>query len=579
MSGSKGSPHPRSGHSAPNWPPESEEQARAIEYERWLHEQRQLAQQQVPPQPPFGYGGQDPAGYPSQPVYPGQHASGNGAYQPQFERFEPQQQHREPYPHQPEPPPPVYPGHYGHEPQHTHHDPAQFGAQRLDYGHPAPPAARAHQVDPQSWDLSHYQPSQIPVGYQDPYARGGEPPQQQGWPQAGAAHEAEQRHAQQAHWQQGQQHVDAYGRPMAYQDEGGHGGYPGQQGHYDQAGQLPAADTDYDADSEPVDEPRRGPSTLMIVGALVGAIAIGGGLAVAYKQFTAGKGGAKVAQVTRPAEPTKERPQNPGGKTFDHTDKTFQNRLSTDGQTAQARTSDVDGGAKKVPTIPITINRDGTLTPQPLSAPPPQASSGVPGLVIDGPPPLRGGPGGTAFAPPPPPPAARQAPPAAPRVADLPLPKVISKAPPPPTEEVADVEPPRAAVPKKRVAAVRDDLVAQQAGAASTSAAASAVGAPSGLGSVPKSPATKAAAGGSGFVAVLASKKTRQDALNSFADMHSQYPDLLTGMTPDVREANLADKGVWYRLIVGPPGSREAAKSLCAKLKERGMKDCWPVAY
>jgi hypothetical protein len=78
---------------------------------------------------------------------------------------------------------------------------------------------------------------------------------------------------------------------------------------------------------------------------------------------------------------------------------------------------------------------------------------------------------------------------------------------------------------------------------------------------------------------VLASKKSRQDALNSFADLHSQYPDVLAGVTPDVKEANLGDKGVWYRLIAGPPGSREAARTLCVKLKEKGMKDCWPVAY
>jgi hypothetical protein len=83
----------------------------------------------------------------------------------------------------------------------------------------------------------------------------------------------------------------------------------------------------------------------------------------------------------------------------------------------------------------------------------------------------------------------------------------------------------------------------------------------------------------SGYVAVLASKRSRQEALNAFADLHSQYPDILGGVTPDVREANLGDKGVWYRLIGGPPGSREAARGICVKLKARGMKDCWPVAY
>jgi hypothetical protein len=175
--------------------------------------------------------------------------------------------------------------------------------------------------------------------------------------------------------------------------------------------------------------------------------------------------------------------------------------------------------------------------------------------------------------PSPPPPAvapkAAQAAPAVPKVADLPLPKVI---PTPPAATAAVVE--RPAPPKKKVA-VRDDLVSQQAHASA------AEDGPSGLGSAVATPPRKpiAATSSSGYVAVLASKKTRQEALNSFADLHSQYPDVLGGLTPDVREANLGEKGLWYRLIVGPPGSREAARNVCVKLKEKGMNDCWPVAY
>jgi hypothetical protein len=106
--------------------------------------------------------------------------------------------------------------------------------------------------------------------------------------------------------------------------------------------------------------------------------------------------------------------------------------------------------------------------------------------------------------------------------------------------------------------------------------AASGVGA-AGLEAPRRKPAP--AVSGSGYVAVLASKRSRQEALNAFADLHSQYPDVLSRVTPDVREANLGEKGIWYRLIGGPPGSREAARDICVKLKARGMKDCWPVAY
>jgi len=87
------------------------------------------------------------------------------------------------------------------------------------------------------------------------------------------------------------------------------------------------------------------------------------------------------------------------------------------------------------------------------------------------------------------------------------------------------------------------------------------------------------ASGGSGFVAVLASKKSRMDALKAFADLQQKYAEVLASKTPDVQEANLGDKGVWYRAVVGPPGSREAASGVCSQLKSAGHSGCWVAAY
>jgi hypothetical protein len=72
-----------------------------------------------------------------------------------------------------------------------------------------------------------------------------------------------------------------------------------------------------------------------------------------------------------------------------------------------------------------------------------------------------------------------------------------------------------------------------------------------------------------GFVAVLASKRSRADALNAFAELQQKYPEVLGGMAPDVQKAEFG-KGVWYRAVVGPPGSREAASSVCSQLKTAG---------
>ena len=101
---------------------------------------------------------------------------------------------------------------------------------------------------------------------------------------------------------------------------------------------------------------------------------------------------------------------------------------------------------------------------------------------------------------------------------------------------------------------------------------------------VPKTREASAAAAtptasGAGYVAVLSSQKSRMDALKIFANMQEKYGEVLSSRTPDVQEANLAEKGVWYRLVVGPPGSREAASSLCTQLKAAGYSGCWVTTY
>ena len=85
--------------------------------------------------------------------------------------------------------------------------------------------------------------------------------------------------------------------------------------------------------------------------------------------------------------------------------------------------------------------------------------------------------------------------------------------------------------------------------------------------------------GTSGYVAVLSSKKSRMDALKAFADIQQKYGDVLASKTPDVQEADLGDKGLWYRAVVGPPGSRDAASAVCSQLKTAGHAGCWVTAY
>ena len=57
--------------------------------------------------------------------------------------------------------------------------------------------------------------------------------------------------------------------------------------------------------------------------------------------------------------------------------------------------------------------------------------------------------------------------------------------------------------------------------------------------------------------------------------------EVLVSRTPDVQEADLSSRGLgtMYRLVVGPPGSRDAASGVCSQLKTAGYQGCWVMAY
>src|SRR5262249_51797427 len=82
---------------------------------------------------------------------------------------------------------------------------------------------------------------------------------------------------------------------------------------------------------------------------------------------------------------------------------------------------------------------------------------------------------------------------------------------------------------------------------------------------------------GLGYVAVLAAKKTRMEAVTAFADLQQKYSEVLGDKSLDVQEADLSARGLgtMYRLVVGPPGSHHAATNVCAQLKSAGYVGCW----
>lgn len=306
------------------------------------------------------------------------------------------------------------------------------------------------------------------------------------------------------------------------------------QGHYGPAQQGYAEpDPDYDDEFSDDDQPRRGRRLMLIAAAMVGAIGVGGALAYTYKSFIAPSSG-RVPLVRAGDSNVKVKPENRGGREFANTDKKMLSRLGDDSPQKEPDAQDDragdDSGPKRVRTIPIT----------PGSGPPAAAPPSVPGIMLE------------------------NVGPRAPKAAPQPPPQRVTIGQPPPQAQTED--PPAAA--RRAVVVQPPPPAAKPAPQVKIKEAAAAPSPP---------PAVNTT--GAGYVAVLSSQKSRMDALKAFADIQQKYGEALSGKTPDVQEANLGDKGIWYRTVVGPPGSRDAANTICSQLKTAGYPSCWVTAY
>lgn len=65
----------------------------------------------------------------------------------------------------------------------------------------------------------------------------------------------------------------------------------------------------------------------------------------------------------------------------------------------------------------------------------------------------------------------------------------------------------------------------------------------------------------------------QSEALTTFGRLQQRHPNLLGGYMPNIKKVDLGEKGVWYRVRVGPMVKRRAAIRFCKKLKAQGG-DC-----
>lgn len=302
----------------------------------------------------------------------------------------------------------------------------------------------------------------------------------------------------------------------------------------------------------------KGRSAFMVASALLGAIALGGALAFAYKQSGGGLSG-ELPLVTADNRPVKELPQDPGGKEFPHKNKLIYDRL-TNGDEPESEQLIPRQENVAVPALPPLMETAGAPAPvasTDLGGPPttqsvngePISVASVGDTMPDGGPrkvkTMVVRPDGSVME--------------AEQTAEVPeMPGEPLQAAPAPAaaaeaapQQTAAVEPPPAPAPKP---------AAQPAPPPQQTAAIAPQAAPS------------------KYVVQVASKKNQTEALASFADMQQKYPSLLGSYKPIVQKADLGSKGVWYRLRIGPIADKSSASKLCSQLKQQGLPDCLVMA-
>jgi cell division septation protein DedD len=77
-------------------------------------------------------------------------------------------------------------------------------------------------------------------------------------------------------------------------------------------------------------------------------------------------------------------------------------------------------------------------------------------------------------------------------------------------------------------------------------------------------------ASGGGYSVQVSSQRSEAEAQAAFRELRAKFPNQLNGREPIIRRADLGAKGTYYRALVGPFASMEAAAGLCSGLKAAG---------
>jgi cell division septation protein DedD len=75
---------------------------------------------------------------------------------------------------------------------------------------------------------------------------------------------------------------------------------------------------------------------------------------------------------------------------------------------------------------------------------------------------------------------------------------------------------------------------------------------------------------GGGYAVQVTSQHSEAEAEAAYKALQAKYPSQLGSHQPIIRRADLGEKGTFYRALVGPYASAEAASGLCSNLKAAG---------
>jgi hypothetical protein len=337
-------------------------------------------------------------------------------------------------------------------------------------------------------------------------------------------------------------------------------------------------DAEYYDDEAPA-KPRR--SGLVVVAAMVGLVMIGAGGAFAYRAMF---GGAILTPSLPPVIKANDTP----------------NKIVPNRNDAQSGASNPAGTATSGSPDKLVSREEQPVPIQPANAPP-RVVSTIPVLPVPG-----AAPSGPSAA-------VALAPPAAPALPSAP-PKVAAPAQPPAAPLAGSGEPK-----KVHTVTIRSDQVGNPSAAAAAptpAAAAPAVrpkateaparattpkagsnaplaivpvaqgAAPAPAAEPPRShvarteapsapvataptvPAAAPAAGG--YTVQVTSQRSEAEAQTEFKSLQAKFPSQLGSRQPIIHRADLGDKGTFYRALVGPFASSEAAAAMCSNLKAAG---------